>query len=273
MPADRASYLDLEAQLGGVFLHPGGRDLTRFLVQRLAQEPAPRTVLELGCGTGSTAALVATLPNTRVVAVERSSAMLDAARRRLAAQVESGLVSLIQADANRPLPAPEAGFDAVYAESVVALLDVPAILRELARVLRPGGLLILDERIWKPGLTSEQVLAINDASRRAFGIPAATREPWSCTDWQGLLRNAGFAQVSAIAVDDLLAQREAAWHVGQRLARLRRYLAHPTLLAQALRFKAGARAKADLWSRLECFVFLAHKPEVARPGHPASTTG
>lgn len=273
MQADRGGYLDLEAQLDGTFLHPGGRDLTRYLLRVLQQEPAPRQVLELGCGTGSTAALVAALPDTRVVAVERSGAMLHAAQQRTAAQIASGRACLVRADGDYPLPFAAATFDAAYAESVVALLDAPQVFTELARVLRPDGLLLLNERVWKPGLTRAQVAEVNDSSQRAFGIPAATAQPWDRDDWQRLLRDAGFTDVTAIPVDDLLAQRAPAWHVRQRSTRLRRYLARPAMLEQSLRFKVATRRQADLWARLECFVFLARKPETARRGAAASASG
>lgn len=257
MASDRTptSYLEVEAQLGGTFLHPGGRDLTRWLLHLLRQEPAPRRVLELGCGTGSTSVLVADLAETRVVALERSDAMLAAAQQRAAARVR-----LVQADGNCPLPLASNSLDAAYSESVVALLDVPQVFGELRRVLRPGGLLLVNERIWKPGLTRAQVMEVNDFSRRAFGIPAATAEPWDNAGWQRLLREAGFCDVTSIPVDDLLEQRAPARHIGQRMARLQRYVARPTLLAQSVRFKADARKQAGLWARLECFVFSARKP-------------
>lgn len=260
--AERAvgpGYLDVEAQLGGTFLHPGGRDLTRYLLQELAGEPSPRRVLEIGCGTGSTTALIARLPQTRVCALERSDAMLRAARQTLRAAGVAGQISLVRADANVPLPLTDATFDAACAESVAALLNLETVFPELHRVLRPGGRLILNERIWKPGVTASEAAQVNAASRRAFGIPAATPQPWNRHDWLHLLHDAGFVDLACVAVDDLLGDRAPAWHIGQRAGRLRRYLAQPALLASSLRFKAGARRQAELWARLECFVFLARR--------------
>lgn len=262
-PADRpvlASYLEVEARLGGAFLHPGGRDLTRYLLRALDGEPRPLRVLEVGCGTGSSTALVAALPGVEVVALERSAAMLAAAQRRLASAPQStGPARLVRADANHPLPCASGSFGAAYAESVVALLDVRRALAELARVLRPGALLAINERIWRRGLTAEQVAEVNAASWRAFGIPAATPAPWHCDDWVQLLQEAGFQQVTALPVDSLLTQRAPAWHLGQRAARLRRYGARPALLRRSLRFKADSRREAQLWARMECYLFLARR--------------
>lgn len=259
------SFLDLEAYLGGTFLHPGGRDATRWLLERVAGRPGIARALELGCGTGATAQLLARRTGASVVAVDRSPAMLAAARRRLQGfdggpDGPGSRVHLVQADVGQPLPFADGYFDLVYAESVVALLDVMQVLEEGYRVLRPGGWLAFNERIWKPGLTAEQVSAVNAASRRAFGIPAATEQPWDCQEWEALLRGAGLVEVQAIPIDEVIGQRSPGLHLSQRWRRLRRYLARLRALQQALRYKAAVRQQARLWASLECYLFLARKP-------------
>jgi ArsR family transcriptional regulator len=99
------------------------------------------TVGDLGCGTGQIAEVLAPFVR-RVIAVERSRAMLRAARQRLAAHEN---VELRQGELEA-LPIDDATLDAATLCLVLVHLPEPrAVLREAARVLVPGGrLLVID---------------------------------------------------------------------------------------------------------------------------------
>jgi len=99
------------------------------------------TVADLGCGTGQTTAALAPFVE-RVVAVDESSAMLAAARRRLAERDNVELRSGRLED----LPIEDAGLDAAIMSLVLHfVVDPAAVLAEVARALRPGGrLLVVD---------------------------------------------------------------------------------------------------------------------------------
>jgi ubiquinone/menaquinone biosynthesis C-methylase UbiE len=98
-------------------------------------------VADLGCGTGQTTAALAPFVR-RVVAVDESSAMLAAARRRLSERenvdVRSGRLE--------DLPIEDGELDAAILSLVLHFVVDPAlVLAEAARTLRPGGrLLIVD---------------------------------------------------------------------------------------------------------------------------------
>ncbi len=97
-------------------------------------------VLDAGCGTGRvTELLLRRLPRGRVVALDASPAMLEAARRRLAPS--GGRVEFVLADLGRPLPVEPV--DAILSTATFHWVrDHDALFRHLAAVLRPGGQLV-----------------------------------------------------------------------------------------------------------------------------------
>ena len=104
-------------------------------------KPIPEElILEVGVGTG--ADLHKYPPSCRITAIDLSMAMIERARER-AGRVNHSRVRFAQMDATR-LAFPDASFDAVYAPHVVNVVpDAFAIGRELARVCRPGGRVVL----------------------------------------------------------------------------------------------------------------------------------
>lgn len=101
---------------------------------------AEHDVLELGCGTGTTALRLAPSVGS-LLATDISSEMIAIANEKLAAQAMPQL-SFALADADAPAFAP-ASFDRVLAFNMLHLVsDLDQTLAAIARVLRPGGLLI-----------------------------------------------------------------------------------------------------------------------------------
>ena len=97
--------------------------------------------IDVGCGTGRALPPLreAVGPDGSVIAVDLTPEMLAAARPKSSA---AG-AAVILADA-RALPFADASADAIFAAGLVNHLpDTEAGLRELARVVRPGGLLVL----------------------------------------------------------------------------------------------------------------------------------
>lgn len=99
------------------------------------------TVADLGCGTGQTSAALAPYVQ-RVVAVDESSAMLAAARKRL------GDLDNVELHTGRleDLPLDDASVDVAVLSLVLHfVIDPAAVIAEAARILRPGGrILVVD---------------------------------------------------------------------------------------------------------------------------------
>ena len=110
----------------------------RFLVSRLPVGPED-VVLDVATGTAAVALELVRQKSCTVVGVDQSGEMLDEARRRLVLAAETKRVKLVEASANE-LPIEDASFDGLTAAYLLRYLDdLPAGLRELARVLRPGS--------------------------------------------------------------------------------------------------------------------------------------
>lgn len=117
-----------------------------------------RRILDVGCGLGADAAALAELvaPGGSVVGVDGSQAMIDEARRRHGA-VE-GLSFDIASAAD--LPFEDASFDACRIDRVLQHIEDPTpVVGEMARVLRPGGVLVAYDNDW-------ETLTIDSADRR-----------------------------------------------------------------------------------------------------------
>jgi phosphatidylethanolamine/phosphatidyl-N-methylethanolamine N-methyltransferase len=102
-------------------------------------------ILEVGVGTGITLPLYS--PKIRVVGIDLSEPMLRKARQRVAELPLPNVERLEVMDAER-LSFPDASFDVVVANHVISTVPHPqAALDECARMLRPGGELIVVSRV------------------------------------------------------------------------------------------------------------------------------
>ncbi len=121
----------------------------RFLVSRLDVGPRD-TVLDVATGTGAVASELLEQSGCTVVGLDQSPEMLAEARRRLPASV-----TLVEGRAEQ-LPFPDAAFDALTFTYLLRYVTDPgATLRELARVVRPGGTIAglefaVPRGVWRP---------------------------------------------------------------------------------------------------------------------------
>ena len=125
-------------------------------------------LLDAGCGAGLLA-LLASLRGARVTALDASAALLDIVRARVpeADVREADLEALPFADAN---------FDVVTAvNSVFYAADMGAAMSELARVVRPGGRVVVTA--WGPPERCEFLTAVLPALEPLMPPPPPGAEP------------------------------------------------------------------------------------------------
>lgn len=136
-----------------------------------ARSPARVRVLDVGCGSGAPACELRTTEGVEVVGITTSGVGVDAARARATALGIDG-VSFEQRDGMDNGFA-DAEFDVVWAlESSHLMRDREALINECARVLRPGGRLVLCDLVkWRDIPFAEVRGRIADFAtlREAFG--------------------------------------------------------------------------------------------------------
>lgn len=155
------------------------------VLARLVQLAAPRPdwlALDLATGTGHTAHALA--PHVRrVVGLDLTPEML--AHARLPAPTPA--ILLCQGDAHR-LPFPDGRFDLVVCRRAAHhFADLPAALKEIRRLLPPGGRLVIDDRSVPedPGIDRlmNRLDRLHDPSHVRQAPPS---------EWIGLLQGGGF---------------------------------------------------------------------------------
>ncbi|MFJ9735449.1 methyltransferase domain-containing protein [Streptomyces sp. NPDC101171] len=151
-------------------------------VAEMGLRPGDR-VLDAGCGTGRALPPLraAVGPAGVVVGVDLTPAMLQAAVR--AGRDRAGHLLLADVAA---LPLRRGALDAVFAAGLIAHLPEPvANLRELARVVRPGGRLALFHPIGRAALAARQGRRITPDDLRAEANlrPLLERAGWRMTSY------------------------------------------------------------------------------------------
>lgn len=146
--------------------------LARMFLQRIALRPGQR-VLDVACGTGVVTRLAAPIlgPAGVIVGVDLNLQMLKVAREH--APTNGAQVEWRQGDA-AALPGSDADFDVVLCQQGLQFFpDKAGALRDMHRVLRPGGLVGIC--VWRTIEHSPCHLAIAEALRRLVGAEVAQR--------------------------------------------------------------------------------------------------
>ncbi|HOR27631.1 MAG TPA: methyltransferase domain-containing protein [Candidatus Sumerlaeota bacterium] len=177
------------ARLGKRVLRPGGLDSTRRLLKALAIGPADR-VVEFAPGLGLTARRILGLRPAAYTAVERD----ESAARRLRDCLTGPAIQIVNAGAEAS-GLPDQCAEVVLGEAMLTMQPPEkkaAIVREAARLLRPGGRYGLHEIALLPE-------AADPATRQRIRAELSLAihhgvSPLPVAEWTALLAEAGFVE-------------------------------------------------------------------------------
>ncbi|MBI3262122.1 MAG: methyltransferase domain-containing protein [Acidobacteria bacterium] len=161
------------------------------------------TIIDAGCGSGRlTSEILGRVPHGRIIAVDSSSAMIEAARRHLAGEPAAPRVWLIRADV-ASLPFQQIAHVIFSTATFHWVLNHLALFRSLFVALRPGGRLVAQ---CGGGPNIERVLAhaTSITSREPFAsVFRHWQRPWEFADdttTKSRLHQVGFVDVETSLV-------------------------------------------------------------------------
>jgi ubiquinone/menaquinone biosynthesis C-methylase UbiE len=205
MTGPPATRPDPESLAYARYWEPVIADAAHRLLTRIA--PAPVEFLDIGAGTGSLPLAAADRwPSARIVGLDASAGMLSVARHRIAdhrSADDPGRFEWIAADAAR-MPLADASFDAVTSAFMLQLVDDrDAVLREVLRVLRPGGRFALVTWLAEDLGIEADVVFDQVVANLGLELPASDFRISRSTDYHHLeepraeLKAAGFDDIDA----------------------------------------------------------------------------
>jgi ubiquinone/menaquinone biosynthesis C-methylase UbiE len=153
-------------------------------------------ILDVGCGGGRTVSKLAAMATQgKVYGVDYSDESVATTRRTNTRWIDLGRVEIQQGSVSE-LPFPDGMFDLVTAvETHFWWPNLPGDLREVFRVLKPGGTLVVIAEIYKGANTMAAKLAEKYASRTSMVL-------LSVDEHRELFTNAGYANVQIIEKRD-----------------------------------------------------------------------
>ncbi|MFH2110537.1 MAG: methyltransferase domain-containing protein [Candidatus Bathyarchaeota archaeon] len=199
-------FFDFAAE-AGLTKHYGGLGATEELAE-LCHIGEGSYVLDVGCGAGQTACLLAKRYGCRVMGVDIIERMVERSRERADTEGVADRAEFRVADA-QSLPFEDDAFDAVITESVTVFPeDKEKAAQEYARVTKPGGYVGLSESTWLKTPVPQEIL---EWAAQDLG---ASVKPLASDGWVGLLEAAGLKDIVA-RIYDIQVQKEAKALVGR----------------------------------------------------------
>ncbi len=181
-----SSILQYEAIYGEDFVSPGGHELAYELIESLALAPGAQ-VLDVGCGLGGSAFVMARDFDLRVDGIDLSRNMLALAQRKLDGNGLSESVVLQWGDCLE-LDCQDR-YDAIYSRDVfLHIADKLHLFEVLYAALRPGGQMLFSDYCCGPKPWSSEFSDYVQA--RGYSLQTTT-------EYADLISSAGFEQVDA----------------------------------------------------------------------------
>ncbi len=174
-------------------IHPGGQGMTRRLVEACGIAP-DMDVLQVECGAGESALLVAGSYGAMVTGVDSSEENAEKARGKAAASGLETRLSFLQADPHE-IPFKGESFDIVFSEFSASALDKGRAIAEWARVCKSGGCVGVHDVVWlkEPSFEARETAALE------LGL-----EPETVTEWIEIFKKSGLSRVTGIDASEAL---------------------------------------------------------------------
>lgn len=150
-------------------------------------------ILDVGCGGGRTVGkLAAVATQGKVYGVDHSQDAVDVSQKRNAAAIRAGRVEIRHGSVSQ-LPFSDESFDLVTAvETHFWWPDLPSGVREILRVLKPGGRLVLIAEVYKGASATVSKLAEKNLPRTGMNL-------LSLDEHREILANAGYSDIQVPA--------------------------------------------------------------------------
>ena len=174
-------------------------------IMRLLALTRDSHVLEIGSGSGRYALQVASTTGCRVLGVDINEPGVQNANQLAVAENVAERVKFEKCDATQPLRFSDASFDAVFSNDVLCHISGrDKLLRELRRVLKPGGRLLFSDALVIGGVISHQEIAARSSIGYFLFSPPGENER--------MLREVGFVVVEARDTTANASQISKRWH-------------------------------------------------------------
>jgi SAM-dependent methyltransferase len=159
-------------------------------IPRLLELTRASTVLEIGCGSGQYALKVAATVGCRLVGMDVNTNGVHNANELARANQLDSRVNFQQGDASQPLPFGDGTFEAAFANDVMCHVPGRAnAVKQIQRVLKPGGLFLFSDALVIGGIVSHTEIATRSSIGFYLFSPPGENER--------LLSAAGFSVLAA----------------------------------------------------------------------------
>lgn len=178
-----SNYLNFLSKFGVGGAHPGGINLTKKIFKSENIYKSSR-ILDVGCGTGQTAAYLASKYGAKVTGIDTNAIMIEKAKKRM--KEDRLPVKIIQCSIEQT-PLSDNTFDFIISESVLSFVNKPSALKEIYRLLKNGGRFIAIEFTVIQQLETKN----EEEIKRFYGFDSFSMKK----DWVALLQQAGFQNI------------------------------------------------------------------------------